>query len=417
MTGLANQLVVAEKDDVARGIRHLLVSPILHERSHPEVFATVRARRVPIEKWFDHYCGWTLTVEPRAGYARLAKVRPDADGRRPARRGRSGRAPFDRRRYTVLCVAAAELLATPVTTIGLLADRIAHATAADSVVPTFDTSRRAERMAYVDALRLLEELRAVEVLDGSTETFVDSSEAKVLYRVDATLLLRLLATPQGASRVAPDADPADRTPELITDGFDGLLGALTAETRYGGGEDTSDTQLNLRLRHAVFRRLVDDPVLYRADLTDAELAYATSPTGRRMMREGAEQAGMVLEERAEGWLLVDPNSVATDQRFPDDGHANAAALILLDTLLASPQGLTDEQVVVEAEAILRREPTWAQRYRTDDGGQRLAEDAVAVLTAFRLARHDDGIVEALPAAARYALTSITTRSTDHRSQP
>lgn len=408
MTGLANQLVVAEKDDVARGIRHLLASPILHERTHPDVFTAIRARRDPIAQWFDHYCGWTLTVEARAGYARLAKVRPEADGRRPARRARSGRAPFDRRRYTLLCVAAAELLATPVTTIGLLADRIAHATAADAVVPTFDTARRAERMAYVDALRLLEELRAVEAIDGSTEAFVDSSEAKVLYRVDATVLLRLLATPQGASRVAAEVEFEDA--EQITERFDGLLTALTAETRYGGAEDTSETQRNLRLRHAVFRRLVDDPALYRADLTDAELAYATSPTGRRMMRQGAEQAGMVLEERAEGWLLVDPDAVATDQRFPDDGHANAAALILLDTLLASPQGLIDEQMVIEADAVLRREPAWAQKYRTDDGAERLAEDAVAVLTAFRLARRSGGVVEALPAAARYALTAVTTRS-------
>lgn len=412
MSGLANQLVVAEKDDVARGVRHLLASPILHERTDPEVFAIVRARRDPIAKWFDHYCGWTLTVEARAGYARLAKVRPESDGRRPARRGRSGRAPFDRRRYTLLCVAAAELLATPVTTIGLLAERIVHATAADAVVPTFDTARRAERSAYVDALRLLEELRAVEALDGSTEAFVDSSEAKVLYRVDATLLLRLLATPQGASRVVAaelgtDGDP----PDEIARRFDGLLTALTGETRYGGAEEVSETQRNLQLRHAVFRRLVDDPALYRAELTTAELAYATSPTGRRMMREGAEQAGLVLEERAEGWLLVDPDAVATDQRFPDDGHANVAALILLDTLVASPEGLTDEQMVIEADAVLRREPTWAQKYRTDDGAQCLAEDAVAVLTAFRLARHTAGVIEALPAAARYTLAAVTTRST------
>lgn len=112
-------------------------------------------------------------------------MRGDADGRRPARRERSGRAPFDRRRYTLLCVVAAELLAIPVTTIGLLATRVERATAVDPVVPAFDTAKRSERLAYVDVLRHLERVRAVEVQDGSTEAYIDSAEAKVLYRVGA----------------------------------------------------------------------------------------------------------------------------------------------------------------------------------------------------------------------------------------
>jgi uncharacterized protein (TIGR02678 family) len=399
---LANQLVRAEKDEVARGIRRLLGTPIVHEAHDPETFTLLRARRDPLAKWFEYYCGWTLTVEPRLGYARLAKVRAHADGRRPARRERSGRAPFDRRRYTLLCVVAAELLATPVTTIGLLATRVERATAVDPVVPDFDTAKRSERLAYVDVLRHLERVRALEVQDGSTEAYVESADAKVLYRVDATLLLRLLAAPTGPSSIAPP-------PEEIGDRFDVLLGRLTDEPRYGG-DDRSEAQHTLRLRHAVFRRLLDDPVVHRDELTDAELGYLTSPTGRRLLRDAAEQAGMVLEERAEGWLLVDPDGVATDTRFPDDGHAGVAALVLLDVLLAAPGGLTDEQLVVEAEGVLRREPRWAQAYRTDDGAARLAADAVEVLASFGLARREHGVVEARPAAARYALTGVTTRS-------
>jgi len=194
MSQLANQLVIAEKEEVAQGIRQLLATPLVTERSHPETFDLVRRRREPIRKWFDYYCGWTLTVEPRLGYARLVKVRVAADPGRPARRLRSGRAPFDRRRYVLLCVVAAELLATPVTTVGLLADRVTRASGTDEVVTTFDTASRSERMAFVDVLRLLESYGVLEVIDGSTEAFVDSSDAKVLYQVDATLLLRRCAS-------------------------------------------------------------------------------------------------------------------------------------------------------------------------------------------------------------------------------
>jgi hypothetical protein len=41
---------------------------------------------------------------------------------------------FDRRRYMLLCVVVAELLLVPVTTIGLLADRVVQATVADDAL-------------------------------------------------------------------------------------------------------------------------------------------------------------------------------------------------------------------------------------------------------------------------------------------
>ncbi len=74
-------------------------------------------------------------MEPRQGYARLVKVRADADPSRPARRRRSTKAPFDRRRYTLLCLVAAEALAAPVTTIGMLAQRVVQAAGADDQIP------------------------------------------------------------------------------------------------------------------------------------------------------------------------------------------------------------------------------------------------------------------------------------------
>src|SRR5512143_521405 len=149
MSSLNNQLVVAEQEEVARGIRLLLRRPLVTRPADPDAFDLVRRRAVPLTQWFDYHCGWPLVVEPRRGYARLMKIGAGQDGSRPARRSRSGRAPFDRRRYALFCVAAAELLATPVTTIGLLADRIARACAVDPLLAPFDTARRAERMAFV----------------------------------------------------------------------------------------------------------------------------------------------------------------------------------------------------------------------------------------------------------------------------
>jgi len=400
MSNLANQLVTAERDEVARAIRTLLARPLVTKRSDPAAFDLVRRRQEPIAKWFDYHCGWTVVVEPRQGYARLLKVRAEADASRPARRLRSGRAPFDRRRYTLLCVVAAELLSAPVTTIGLLADRVLQATATDPVVPAFDTASRQERMAYVDVLRLLESLGVLLAVDGSTESFVESSDAKVLYRVNSTLLMRLLAAPNGPSQ---SAVPAAELPLR----FDELLAGLVTERRYGDAahDDAepgtiSEVQRNLWLRHSVLRRLFDDPVVYRDTLSEAQLAYLVSPTGRQIMRRATEQAGFVLEERAEGFLLVDPEALATDGKFPDDSsHAKVAALRLLEAI--TPEGTAPEQLLAAAERLLRGSPGWAKAYQSADGAARLVADAVAVLSDFGLVRRTGDLVTAAPASARY----------------
>jgi uncharacterized protein (TIGR02678 family) len=214
MSTLANQLAAAEREEVARGIRLLLARPLLTEAADPAGFDLVRRRREPLERWFDYTCSWNLVVEPRRGYARLAKVRADTDGSRPVRRPRSGRAPFDRRRYVLLCVTAAELLSMPMTTIGLLADRVVQATAADRALPAFDPVHRPERMAFVDVLKLLESYCVLRAVDGTTDAYVESAEAKVLYRVDTTLPIAtaLPRTGTTTSRSARRPWPSTRSP-------------------------------------------------------------------------------------------------------------------------------------------------------------------------------------------------------------
>jgi uncharacterized protein (TIGR02678 family) len=392
MSSLGSQLDRVEAEETSRAIRLLLAHPLLTVSGDPTGFDLVRRRRDALARWFEEHCGWRLVVEARDGYARLLKIRPEIDATRPLRRDRSTRAPFDRRRYTLLVIVCAELLATPVTTIGLLADRVAHATAAEPDIESFQTSRRPERAAFVDALKLLERAGALRALDGTAESYLDSDTAKVLYQVDTTLLLRLLAAPHAPSTV--DLDD---------------LAALTREPRYGAapdGGEVADAQRNLWLRHSITRALLDDPVVYRDELTEAQLGYLASPTGRRLVRQAAEQAGFVFEERAEGYLLVDPDGVATDQRFPDDAsHPKIAALVLLDDLVSAGGPVLDAHLAGRAVALLERFPSWAKTYRSEDGAARLAADAVDVLCAFKLAARENGAVSARPAAARFAVAT------------
>jgi uncharacterized protein (TIGR02678 family) len=413
MSTLRNVVVAAEKEDVARGIRVLLRTPLVTARSDPESFDLLRRRAVPIAHWFDYYCGWTLTAEPRLGYVRLGKIGAGEgrDASRPARRDRSTRAPFDRRRYTLLCIVAAELLSTPVTTIGILADRVVQACATEDGIPDFDTASRSERSAFADVIRLLEAMSILTCVDGTTDAFVDARDAKVLYDVDNALLARLLVTATGASQSSvPVEDIAPR--------FEELIGQLLTEPRYGeqdsdsapAGSRATEVQRNLWLRHSILRRLFDDPVLHRADLTNPQRDYLASPSGRRLLRDAVELAGFELEERAEGWLLIDRDAVATDSRFPDASNtAKTAALLLVDRLLDTPDGFSMPELVAVVEKLLAATPSWALSYRSDDGPRALARDAGEVLCQFGLATWSEFRIRALPAAARYRDAARSTR--------
>lgn len=379
-------------EEQARAVRLLLAVPLLTADQDPAGFDLVRRHAEALRRWFDDTCGWALHVEPRRGYARLAKVRDDPDPSRPARRRRSTRAPFDRRRYVLLCLVAAELARPGVmTTIGLLAERVRAASVTDPGIEAFDTASREQRSAFVDAVKLLEDLGIVHAVDGVSDAYLESADAKVLYQVDEGRLARLLTAPAPPSQAGEGA--ADLT-------------RLLREPRYGnapdGGEDVPEQQRNRWLRHSITRRVLDDPVVYLDELTAPQRAYLASLTGRRVVREAAAAAGFVLEERAEGVMAVDPDGIATDTRFPDDhSHAKHAALLLLE-LLGGPAPVTVHKVERHVAALLDRFPSWGRAYQSEGGAARLTADALGLLRSFGLATRDGDTVAPRPAAARYA---------------
>lgn len=423
-----NRRVTQTRDEMALGIRALLTSPLL-TREHDEVaFTAVRRKRTELIAWFDYFCGWTLTVEPRHGYARLAKVRSDGSHvavPRPARRVRGTGAPFDRRRYTLLCLAAAELTVVGRTTIGLLAQRVARTCALEEGIADFDSSVRAERAALVDALLLLEDYGALTTMDGSTESYLAGDDALVLYRADTARLARLISAPVPPSRIGGDRPdpPGLLVEERYGPPVEDTEGAEDPEPVKGGEEHPSDrfteedtvvapthNQRLLRARHHLMRRLLDDPVVYTADLSAAEAEYAETPTGRGLLRRAAREAGFVLEERAEGYLLVDPQGWATDDAFPGEGNVKQTALLLLDVLLDADGPLSWRDLVDEVEGLLERKPSWARSFRGEGGAERLTREALAVLVGHGLGRAapapDGGTnprYRPLPAAHRYAV--------------
>jgi uncharacterized protein (TIGR02678 family) len=178
--------------------------------------------------------------------------------------------------------------------------------------------------------------------------------------------------------------------------------ALAASGTATGTEE----QLRRRVRHRIMRRLLDDPVLYLADLDNVERRYlqVTVTSISTWVRE----AGMELERRSEGWAVIDPDDVATDVRFPEGNDVVKHAALLLVAALAPADRPTTAAVrhpLRSAELVLaerlRTQPSWARAYQDDGGAGRLTDAALELLAGLGLVRVDPTGLELLPAAGRY----------------
>jgi uncharacterized protein (TIGR02678 family) len=372
-------------EERSRAIRHLLATPLIDVDNAPDAFRLVARHQAPLTEWFETVCGWALVVDVAAGFARLAKRAAGVDPSRPLKRNRTTPQPFDRRRYQLLCLVCSELVKHPVTTVGLLAQ----------AVDGLDTSRHAERAAFVDALRALVAWGALRTSGGEVESFLDSDRGNALLTADTARLHRLLS-----SATAPSALPEGLDVESA-------IVALLAEPRYGEAPtDPASVDADQRMRwarHTLARRLLDDPVTYLDDLSPTERDYLATSAGRKWLRDRVAEAGFELEERAEGLLAVDPDGIATDRHFPAPaGNPHQLALLLLDRLARPPGALDAGALRREVAAVLDRFPGWARSHRDGDGPERLAGEAVDLLVGFGLAaREPDGRVVARPALARY----------------
>ena len=380
-------------------VRTLLGSPLLLADADPDGFDAVARHRTALIEWFEDTCGWSLTVDVPGRFARLTKRSARPDPTRPARRARGQRLPFDRRRYELLARLCAELATHQVTTIGILAGALAAEGSG-----SFESSLQRERAAFVDALRLLGAWGVVRFEGGDLDGYVGDRDGNALVVVHSARIHRLLAPAQ-----APCRTDATTTADAIT--------ALAGEPRYGPGDDDGDDldsaaheRRRRRARHSLARRLLDDPAVHHDELDEDEQAYLASSSGRRWLRDRVAEAGLVLEERAEGALAVDPEAVATDLRFPaPNSTVRQAALLLVDRLvtgLAGSRTLVDRTTADLSAAVgrlLGDHPTWARDYQGDDGAPRLAAAAVELLASLNLVVVDGHVVHPRPALARYAV--------------
>lgn len=355
-TGTASQ-ASRERREAARA---LLMHPLL-TLDHAEELALVRLHAAALRSMFKSTLDYHLVVEPT--FARLIKGAVSSYGpARPARRP-DGQA-FTPTTYTLLCLLSAALL-VPGTGDQILISALIEQVRSDAAtigVRVGDTLP--ERRALVTAVGQLVAWGVLKETDGTAAGWGER-------RDEALLTIHRPALPHLLARTLAGVGHPD---ELLQ----------------------PDGQRDDQPRRSLRRKLVENPLVRREELTDGE-RDVLSRERSELTRVLSQNFGLMLEVRAEGALAYDPAGDLTDVGFPGNGRVKQAALLLVGELVERRAEAVDWD---EVDAVLAElATTHARAWGEELGG--LREDVVLLLCETGLARTTETGLLLHPAAARY----------------
>lgn len=359
--------------EVRAACRHLVMQPLVLAEREPEAFRLVRRHEQQLDRWFTQRFGYRLQVT--ADTARLFKATYSPRRRHLQTAAAQPRALSQRELLMLTLVLAAVAAGPDVISLRDLIPEIRSASADGEITLTDEP---ADRRALVVALRWMIQHGLATELHDHIDRYVDDEAADAILRIrpDRVALLPLPAL----ARSTTVAELEDRS------------------------ADGTSTRAWMRCQ------LLEEPVLYRSDLDDAEWAELR----RRLSEETAifaEMFGVDVEARAEGLAVIDPAGALSDSAFPRGGTVGHAALLLLERLTSGstgPVGRADVVAIV-AELAAGHRRYWSQ---LADDPEHLAEQVLTLLEDHRLVSSHESVVEVLPAAWRYAVEEVVPDEVD-----
>jgi uncharacterized protein (TIGR02678 family) len=376
-------------DDRQRAARALLMRPLVRSASGDD-FRLVKKYAPDLRDWFDTNTGWTLHLDSEV--ARLAKEPATVDNPTHPIRATNDQA-FSRRRYVLLmlCLASLERSDAQIS-LGRLADQVVLYGGTSELTQsgfTFGLTTRDDRSDLVAVVQTLLGWGVLSRVAGDEQEFVHST-GDVLYDVSRRVLSQLLVSRRGPSMV------------------DGATLAERLEAMRDRGMPPSDDLRNLRLRHTLTRRLLDDPVVYFNELSADEGAYLRSQRSA-ICRRITELTGLVPEIRAEGLAMVDLDDDLTDLRMPDRGTEGHVTLLIAEHIAGSQQTEHSLDDLADYIRSVRAEyaPFWRAGSQEPGAEVALVATAASRLVALHVCERIPDGVRALAALARFAVDAPT----------
>ncbi len=342
--------------------RYLIRHPLVLAEDSPDMFTLIRRHAQELDQKFSRQFGYRLRVKSDA--ARLDKTTIVA--RRPFITETSNKRPFKPREYVMLALALAALVAGQ--RIISLKDLIngMRSAAVEADVRQIEDSLT-DRRAVVTALRWLIKHGIVEEVDKNVEQYAGDPLADAILAIhhDRANLLTL-----------PVVASAETVEQLL---------------------DRSQQRERTKVRSY----LLEEPVVYREDLTESE--WRNYRNYRSEMEQiFGEMFGMHIEARSEGMAAIDPDGQLTDVHFPRGGTEPQVALLLISHLAKTGRSeFTREEIVNKVTELTgQNRKYWSARA---DDPEHLTGLVIEVLAGHRLAETHGDTVCLRPAAWRYAV--------------
>ncbi len=387
----------AAKHERRRALRALLQQPLLiADGPFCQEFALVRRHTEELRAWLTANTGWTLHVTSE--FARLRKTPAHFDDVTfPAVESRA-QITFSRRRYVILCLALAALERSDrQTTLAILADSIVTACQSDSCFAAngilFNLSEADQRRDLVAVIRFILAHQVLRRVHGDEEQYLRDERNNVLYSVNRPILGVMLSLQRGPSTVT--ATKLDEQIRLISEEI---------------GPETEEAN-NRRIRWRLIRRLLEQPVVYYADLTQTEHTYLDRQRGR-ILSAISEATGLVPEIRREGIAMLDETGELTDVKIAEEGTDGHLTLLLAEYLALETKEERNGRIgysalrAKTAALIADHRRHWRRDVSEPNAEYSLVEMALRRLEALQLiTRFEDGVVPR-PAIARYAIGTV-----------
>jgi uncharacterized protein (TIGR02678 family) len=149
--------------------------------------------------------------------------------------------------------------------------------------------------------------------------------------------------------------------------------------------------------------LVENPVLYKSDITDREWSEIRRRIGEEITMLD-EMFGLQLEVRAEGLAAIDPRGRLSDKPFPATGTTGHAALLFIESLLQLPGYKCDQHMATDLLDRLGKKYSKHWSKVMLENPTALLAEVKALLIDVRLIEEDGDYLKLLPAAFRYQVT-------------
>jgi uncharacterized protein (TIGR02678 family) len=259
----------------------------------------------------------------------------------------------------------------------------------------FDVTLRDHRRDLIEVIRYLIRMNVLSRIDGDEQQYLASHHQDVLYTVNLPALMALPNFRRGPSTINAD-DTQSRLAAILDEPY----------------PDTDEGR-NRRLRTQLFRKLLDDPIVYYADLAEDERSYLI-PQRPSITKEIEETTGLVQEARQEGVAMVDPEDEMIDLGMPEEGTDGHLTLLVAEYLAkrlrAGERGAVGiSEIELHVESLIRlHQHYWRKSVGEPGAAHQLTIEALGRLEKLHLINLDSRAHTLIPCPAigRYAIGAL-----------